>query len=382
VNKIGAPASLSAIMIGVPNLSAIFMAALHCSLIPRESVAHRVPQQSIGIIRSLFIASSSFGVLGNVLHVFAVKNESIWLAIVGRFVIGLASAEILNRQYLNACLPSHFVIEAARLMRYRVLGTAAGLLLGSVADMIQTSVNTFSVWAAHTTSWLMALLWFTHLVRVCVQCRRNNGGIKNNRTNGSNSTHVHDTPDVIYSIAEEVGSNIDILDNASSGSDQSALVSSSSSSDDNNPNPLHATYGTSNDLINETSKMVSLEEASYSKTPIQSKRVNRLKAATRIRKLMAYHICIPISLVMLAYSSFGLEVFFSSTPLITQRYFGWSGACAALYLSLLTTLILPVNFACAQLAKRYEERTVLKVSSFVCCMHYSQVIDSQLFLHV
>ena len=47
---------------------------------------------------------------------------------------------------------------------------------------------------------------------------------------------------------------------------------------------------------------------------------------------------------------------------MTNRYFQWSGVQAAGFLASLALAILPIHFFCEFISRRYEERTVLKVS--------------------
>jgi hypothetical protein len=47
---------------------------------------------------------------------------------------------------------------------------------------------------------------------------------------------------------------------------------------------------------------------------------------------------------------------------MTNRYFQWSGVQAAGFLGLLALAILPIHFVCEFITRRFEERTILKVS--------------------
>ena len=84
--------------------------------------------------------------------------------------------------------------------------------------------------------------------------------------------------------------------------------------------------------------------------------------AGRMHKLLGYHVGIPLVLFILCYTNFAFEVFFTGTPFMTDRYFDWSGVHACLFLSFLALMILPINMVCEFVSRRYEERTVVRVS--------------------
>jgi hypothetical protein len=64
--------------------------------------------------------------------------------------------------------------------------------------------------------------------------------------------------------------------------------------------------------------------------------------------------------VIFVFSTFGIETFFSASPVACDRYFEWTGAGTGAFLTGLALLILPVVYFCERIARRYEERTVVK----------------------
>ena len=82
----------------------------------------------------------------------------------------------------------------------------------------------------------------------------------------------------------------------------------------------------------------------------------------RIRRILSYNVALPVSLGLVVYTVFAQEVFFTSCALITDQYFLWRGNVAGFFLGALSVLILPIDFVCEQVARRYEERTTVKVS--------------------
>jgi hypothetical protein len=95
------------------------------------------------------------------------------------------------------------------------------------------------------------------------------------------------------------------------------------------------------------------------------KRKRRIRTFTkRIRKLMLYSIAIPVSLVLIVCTVFAQEVLFSSCALITKCYFQWRGSVTGLFLASLSVMLLPMDYVCEQITRRYEERSTVKVSLF------------------
>jgi hypothetical protein len=99
--------------------------------------------------------------------------------------------------------------------------------------------------------------------------------------------------------------------------------------------------------------------------PRSPKRKRRRKIRTftkRIRKLMLYSIAIPVSLVLIVWTVFAQEILFSSCALITKSYFSWRGSVTGLFLASLWVILLPMDYCCEHLARRYEERFTVRVS--------------------
>lgn len=93
------------------------------------------------------------------------------------------------------------------------------------------------------------------------------------------------------------------------------------------------------------------------------KRRRKLRTFTkRIRKLIMYSIAIPVSLVFIVWTVFAQEVLFSSCALITKSYFSWRGSATGLFLASLWVILLPMDYCCEYLARRYEERFTVRVS--------------------
>ena len=134
-------------------------------------------------------------------------------------------------------------------------------------------------------------------------------------------------------------------------------------------------YGSANESTNQlTNKDLRQLRPSPSNELVARKRgMRQFKTFVgRFRKLLLYHVGIPICLGTLIYVNFALEVLFTASPVITSGYFGLSGAVTGIFLGFLAFLILPISFVSEFIARRYEERTVIKVSSVATsstCLH-------------
>jgi hypothetical protein len=366
----GIPSVYSATIIGAPGLAAILVACFHCFLLSRESAAHRF--RTI-LFRRLFLFSAFMGIVGNIVHARGVDQGSVDMAILGRFLMGFSSAEILHRQMLATCLPSHVVSEAAQLVRYRVAGVVCGLFLGSVAETIPIKINRLGVRALQSSSWIMCLFWVIHFVRILFQFTPKSGRGATKTALDSEQLEREGVEDT----AAASGTDYDSSSSDSDGNGQPSRVfsRSSSKSDTNSRDSLTATYGAvgvtdlrSTDTDGATESSALRQPSSSADHGWRRRGFRQVKTfASRIQKLLAYHIAIPVAFGLLFYVYFSFEVMFTACPIVTDRYFGWSGARAGVMLGCLAIIILPVDFMCEMVSRRYEERTVMKVRSMVFC---------------
>jgi hypothetical protein len=359
----GMPSVYSAMVIGAPGLSAIIAALFHCFFLSRESAT---PRLRTILFRRLFLFSAFMGMVGNIVHARGVDRGSVHLAVLGRFLMGFSSAEILHRQLLATCLPSRVVSEAAHLVRFRVVGVVCGLFLGSATETVPIKIVRLGVRALQSASWLMVLLWAIHFVRILFQfIPKSDPGATETGLSGEQleGEAVEDT-------AAASGTDYDSSSSESDGVGQSNSVFYRSSSDANSRDRLKATYGTSGvtsllpaatDGGTESSQLRQTSSADHGWKKRGFRQVRTF--ASRIQKLLSYHIAIPVSFALLVYVYFSLEVMFTACPIIADRYFGWSGARAGVLLGCLAIIILPVDFGCEMVSRRYEERTVMKVRS-------------------
>jgi hypothetical protein len=341
-------------------VSSILVTIQHCSALSGDSSSHR-SRYSCGTFRRLLVLSAFWGVLGNALHAVAVDKGSIPLAVVGRFVFGFSSAEILQRQLLAACHPSNIVSESARLIYLRVAGVVVGLFIGALVESIPMVTESLGVRSVQSTSWLLMVLWLVHFVRLVVQFRSTDPNVAAQSVQPKNDYITGILP---VMSGESVGSSTDSDALNESNADLSATYGTVTSANDKHDpqNSPGAPPGTSEAMPLRTSEVMSLRRKPATDQGGKKSGFRQFRVfAIRIRKLLEYHVGIPVSFLSLLFATFAIEVFFTGTPIITSRYFGWSGARACLFLGCLALSILPIHFFCEHVSRRYEERTVVKV---------------------
>lgn len=344
----GASYAYYSLLLGAPNLSALLGAVVHSLLVSGDSSgqSNKITRVDVGLIRKYLILSGFAGLLGNVVHGIAVDKQSFWLAVLGRFIIGFSSAEILHRQLVQATIPSQVIAASAKVVFYRVCGTIAGLFLGILAEIVPLTIDQVGFRSMQATSWMMTLLWTIYIFRLLVQFRPQ-----------APLLLLRKSPQHLIDKTEALEENEEYENDESSDSDHigtpRSLLSSSAIS--------YAGLGKGkqkedDQLADETSPLKLSASKELRKRGTRGTRT----FAARLGKLLSYHVAIPTLLFISFYVNFAIEMFFTATPLVSHHYFGWSGPRAGVLLVFLTCLILPVNFFCERVARRYEERTILK----------------------
>lgn len=358
ITAIGSPGAHSALVIGAPSVAALLSALLHCYILSGGSKA---PMASVSSLRWLFLIAACFGVAGNAGHVYGVWENSISYAILGRFVMGFSCSEILNRNIVAGFLPVHGVVtETAILVHVQVLGMLLGLTVGTLAEFLPFRIAGWGTRSLSSSSWLMGLLWFIHLIHVCI-CFRVEDGDAKRRLEANNTAEVEQ-----LLTKQKVSLSLK-YDSDSTGS----LQGKRSTSSHNIHASLRLTYGATDDIdikpggsddTVDPQAAVTTRKQPQKQGKGRKRRMRTLRSfPARLRRLLNYSIGVPVCLFIILYIKFALEVLLSSCPMILDRYFQWGGGRAGIFLSGLTLTILPVNFICGHIARKHEERTVLKV---------------------
>lgn len=355
VEAVASPAAHSAMIIGAPSLSAIFVALFHCYVL---SGTGKAPLKSFRSSRWLFIMAAIFGTVGNGVHIYGIWNFSVPYTVLGRLLLGFSSCEILHRHLVASCLPmpvNRIVWETATLVQAQVLGISLGLAVGTLADYLPYHIASWGVRSLSSSSWFMGSLWLVHLFTICFLFTVEG-------LDSRESMEARNAAEVEQLLTSSKPSVTAVQETDSSDSGRLK------SGEDTLSNSLQLAYGSTGeqqDLVNEwqTSNNERTKKKKKRRGKGRKRRIRTLKSfPSRLRGLLSYSIGVPLCLCIILYVKFAQEVLFSSCPIILDRYFRWGGGRAGIFLACLTLSIPATNFICGHIARKYEERTVIKRS--------------------
>ena len=346
----GVNPSYSAIIIGVANISAIIAASLHCLVLTGHTSSKHGKINTMPY-KALLIVSAVAAIAGNVVQALGIRKLSLPVVVAGRFVLGFSASSVVHRQFVSAFLyPSLVVPESARLIQFQAIGLAGGFFLGSMAELVSLRYGHYGVQALQVSNWVMAALWFIHLCRlICATTRVAEVHSNEQHNSSEDASRVHKMVNGIGDVES------DSSDSDPSPGGPARLF--------HQPPEMRIRDDVMMDEGTTSSQRQSLQRG-LGRTAFRKRR-KRHDVVKRFRQLMEYNIAVPLSLVLLVYTIFAQEVLFSSCALITDGYFNWRGSISGFLLGLLSLCVLPIDFVCEQIARRYEERTTVKRSMFL-----------------
>jgi hypothetical protein len=301
--------------------------------------------------KGLLIFSAISAIAGNVVQARGITKLSIPIVVLGRLLIGLSAADIVHRQFVVGFLhPSLIVAESARLVQFQAMGLVIGLFLGSLVELAPFRSVRYGVQSLQVANWIMAVCWFFHLCRLLLSTR----STKSQKSKVYESLEPHSPSKMDY---VQTG-------HSSDSSDSDAITPGGPVRLFHQPPGMRDRDQAASDnaLV---PQLKSLERSLRRPEVVNTQRPKKRKVVTlmkRLRKLMAYNVAVPVALALVVYTIFAQEVLFTSCALIADRYFAWRGNVAGFFLGCLAFMILPVDFICEQIARRYEERTTIKRS--------------------
>lgn len=325
------------------------------------------------------IFGTFMGIIGNGIHGYAINKSSIMWAIVGRLCFGFSSAEILQRELTSMCVPVHVIAESGKLTISKMIGSSLGLAIGTLLA-IPIAVQTLDigrVFSPHTrqlqwSSWMMMAFWFVHLLVIFVYCRvKDEPSMPQERQIIAKQKHLTTKEQVNPSKSSDSESS----SSAVIGSPSTVLLRASLDAVE----PMASAVSSMENISNTLSLSNRRDDDSNGfrqNTPIKG----QWRTFRRLRKLLSFHVGIPLTLLIYGYTSFSMEIFCTATPIVGDRYFSWSGARAGTFLACLLLTTLPVTVACETVARRYEERAVIKVCHKVAIIKFQKNRLSQIVL--
>lgn len=281
-----------------------------------------------GSFRSVLLCSAVCPCLGNLFYALAISYRSLAMAIGGRILVGLGSAEVVNRQLISSCVSLPFMTQASALfVTFSAAGMSLGPLLAGVLDMAagqDTDVDlplfflpTKGIIFNHVTSpgFVMAGLWFLQMLALLVLFH------EPLRINNASSSQ------------EEDDDEANTTKNAKPGA--------------------ASNYG-------------SIDQAPTTKKAIvRGGGDGWCEQCRTVISLIFQNSALPITMLLFGLIELVDEVLISSCAMVCRRYFGWRSSRAGFLLASLGALILPAHFVVERASHRYEERAIMKVSTIV-----------------
>ncbi len=306
-----------------------------------------------------FALSALCHLLGNILYTVAYDRKSIWLAVLSRLIVGLFSFEIPNKQFVisRARKSSNIVHEMARLRQTQLLSIFVGLFIGSLMaiESIKVSMyqHLFIVSFESLPGYTMFFFWTMQIIALIISPQPRTRAI---------ATASINSKETMMTSSEQIDLN-------TSASDQESQISQSQrrkSFDKRRHSRIDSDQSKFDYYMKRLERNIS--EVSY--------RQNDIKEATfdeglsieksmkdviyKSRLLLLNNVAIPISMMLHTLSTMTLDIIMISLPIITHRYFDWSGSQAGYFLAILATLYIPINYAVSIMSNLYNERTILK----------------------
>jgi hypothetical protein len=355
----GAHPAYSANLIGATSFAALFATGLQCYQLSNESLSKDL---SAVTLRVAFVLAAVAALFGNIVYITGVSRQSIAIAVAGRLLIGLASTDLFHRQIVTDCLPPIYIVpESAHLVKWKVFGRVWGLLVGSILGSFNLHVTeTLTIGAFQSASYLMTFLWLVQAFRLFFLMP------KSVKLIGRESRMEYD---------DELG--------ASRGRTNSQSEEfSSDESETERVTPESAHYHSSSDTTHDelkekfTAEQARVRLDDLSQHVVEERRPFRglRTLMKRLRKFLMYNVALPITLALVVLAKISHEIFFTSCPIITYRYFRWSGSLAALFLGMLSVFVLLINYVCGTSTRTYDERSVIKVRAIT-------KLDTRLTVH-
>ena len=352
----------SANLIGATKFAALFVTGLNCYRLNRGPLGNEL---SIISLRLSFVLAAAVATLGNAIYIVGVQHKSVVITVIGRLLIGLASSDLFHRQIVTDCVPAVCVVpESARLINWNLYGRVCGLVVGAILGSFSLNIGRLTIGAFQSASYLMCFLWTIQAFRLLFMLPQ---PVKRS--------------DIEYAIEYDVRGDGSDAPRVSTDSQSEEFSSDESEGNMHDPESMHLQLLSDVTQDERKANYTATERALMRKTDADDEqeynatskdaRKDPLKSsklfAKRLRKLFLYNVALPVTLAIVVLVKITHEILFTSCPIITYRYFKWSGSHAALFLGALSASVLVINYLCGTWTKTYDERTVIKVNQQQVC---------------
>ena len=265
--------------------------------------------------KSALLFAGTCQLVGCLIYAAALPCNSLTMVIVGRLIGGFGSARPINRRYIaDTCTVSERTAASAAFVTAGALGTSTGpalaaLIFVTVPDNDDTSNSTTTnlYWQVENAPvWLMSLFWAVFVV--CL-------------------AQYYDDPPHRHKSLQPASKN---KNNAMSGERQSLLG--------------HGRGGGA--TIPRASSMASDNDS----TSI----VNNKPLWAVVPVVVTFYVYFCLKFI--------IESVWSSTAILTDYYFDWTGSLAGVYLALLGLLVLPANWLIAVASQTFDDRDLMIIT--------------------
>jgi MFS family permease len=261
--------------------------------------------------KSALIFAACSSLVGNVCYAIALKHNSLFLVMAGRFLNGFGSARSINRRFIaDTFSRSDRTAASAAFVTAGALGMATGPAIAALLGRVNFSEGNLLFTVETCPGWVMMGMWSVYAV-----C----------------ATLFFEEPDRSHLFGGKKTLEL-VLNKNKNGSKNGNGNSSSGESQ-----PLLSSTSPTHEIVMAKTK----EPPLYTNTPV----------------MMVMWIYFVLKLV--------LESLLSSSATLTSFHFGWDAQLSGTFLAFLGLLMFPANMVVAKLSQRYEDRELIYVTLLV-----------------
>jgi MFS family permease len=307
---LNAPATLCGVIIGSMPLAALVSALVYSWW---SNYSYQAP----------LIFSTLILMAGNLMYALALKFNSVWLLLIGRFLCGLGGARAINRRYISDHVPIKQLTSAsAAFVSASALGMAVGPAIASLLSSVDFKFYGAPVNFVTAPGWIMTWLWGLYLVLVLLFFKE-----------------PRRSPPVVQpSVPRAASSETKLAGKLEDGS-QSLMLTA----------PLLADSAPAQDMTDE-------EECEGDDSNCGDD-----KAVETVGELLK-ELTLPIRILLWIYFmlKFASEILISECSILTGYYFNWTTTQVGLFLGLLGLTVLPISAVVGNyISNIYEDRLVV-----------------------
>jgi hypothetical protein len=408
----------------------------HPTLVPSPPPTPRyslwVPKLHLSY-KSALLFSASCAFAGNLLYAYAITPQSLNLAYLGRFLTGLGSAEVVNRQFITAFVDRRSMVRScAWFVAAGAMGMSLGPLVAGVLDSssgrdLDVDINVLGgLILNHVTNpgWIMMVAWLLQITLLTFFFFEDQAAPED-ADSGPDAAAAGDEEEgegeERFSGGSKADEEIEPGGNEEAAGDEREEDSDDDDDDDDedddddldfgNPNgktpqfphdegetpptsPLSLVLDEGKALLGgATANANTYGAASASpddatgERPFSSLRSSLRSSATAVSELaMDYqraffsNRAFPVMLFLFFLIELTDEILINSVALITRRYFSWHGAGAGYLIASLMVFVLPANYLVDKLSNFYDERSIAKHSVLFCIVGVVLILNFEVLL--